>query len=187
MFSVSGVYRAAEDPIKRYVPPSGPVQQRPPLNRFGSLDREEIKQLYVGDQKKVNESCKRGDVNTAIRYVERIAAMKRCVQDLDAHIKNNNLDIAKDVYNRAMSQCRRGNLRKAVKEVSVESTKTPATSAKIISFVSNTSNVQKGSSVILSWRTANANTVMLGRSGANNQGRRIQVFAIPALRPPGHF
>lgn len=133
-----------------------------------TMIREEIKQLYAGDQKKVNESCERGDVNTAIRYVKRIAAMKRCVQDLDAHIKNNNLDIAKDVYNRAMSQCRRGNLRKAIKEVSVESTKTPATSAKIISFVSNTSNIQKGSSVTLSWRTANANTVMLGQSGANN-------------------
>lgn len=147
-----------------------------------AMVREEIKQLYAGDQKKVTESCKRGDVNTAIRYVERIGAMKSCVQDLNAHIKNNNLDIAKDVYNRAMSQCRRGDLRKAIEEVSVEATKAPATSAKIISFVANTSNVQKGSSVILSWRTANANTVMLGRSGVNNF-QKVQASGSRSVSP----
>ena len=133
-----------------------------------TMIREGIKQLYAGDQKRVNESCKKGDVNSAIRFVERIGAYKRCVRDLDAHIKNNILDVAKDVHNRAKSQCRRGDLRKAIEEINVAPTKIPATLAEIISFVANTGKVEKGSSVTLSWRTANANTVMLGRYGAND-------------------
>jgi hypothetical protein len=133
-----------------------------------TMIREGIKQLYAGDQKRVNESCKKGDVNSAIRFVERIGAYKRCVRDLDAHIKNNILDVAKDVNNRAKSQCRRGDLRKAIEEINVAPAKIHATLAEIISFVANTGKVEKGSSVTLSWRTTNANTVMLGRYGAND-------------------
>jgi len=133
-----------------------------------TMIREGIKQLYAGDQKRVNESCKKGDVNKAIRFVEWIGAYKKCVRDLDAHIKKNILDVAKDVHNRAKSQCRRGDLRKAIGEVGVALTKIPAKAAEIISFVASTSKVKKGSSVTLSWRTTNANTVMLGRYGAND-------------------
>jgi len=147
-----------------------------------TMIREGIKQLYAGDQKRVNESCKQGDVNSAIRFVEWIGAYKRCVRDLDAHIKNNTLDVAKDVHNRAKSQCRRGDLRKAIEEVNVAPTKIPATPAEIISFVANTGKVEKGSSVTLSWRTANANTVMLGRYGANDF-QKVQASGSRSVSP----
>lgn len=133
-----------------------------------ALVREEIKQLYAGDQKRVNKSCRKGDVNGAIRFVERIGAFTRCVRNLDAHIKNNNLDIPKAVYSQAMSPCRTGDIQKAIEEVGDAPTKIPTTPAEIISFVANTSQVQKGSSVILSWNTKNANTVRLGRYGTSD-------------------
>jgi hypothetical protein len=133
-----------------------------------TMIREGIKQLYTGDQKRVNESCEQGDVSSAIRFVEQIGAYKRCVRDLDAYIKNNNLDVTKNVHNRAKSQCRRGDLRRAIVEAREAQTKIPATPAEIIEFVANTDIAVKGSSVTLSWRTANANTVMLGSQGAND-------------------
>lgn len=133
-----------------------------------TMIREGIKRLYARDQKRVNESCKQGDVNSAIRFVERIGAYKRCVRDLNTYIKKNILNVAKDIHNRAKSQCRRGDLQKAIEEVNEAPTKIPASPAKIISFVANTGIVKKGHSVTLRWRTANANTVMLGRYGAND-------------------
>ncbi len=133
-----------------------------------TMTREEIKQLYKGDQKRVNESCEQGDIKSAINFVELLGAYNRCVRELDKHIKNNNLDVAKDLHHRAMSQCRRGDFRKAIEVVDVVATKIPATPVEIISFVANTGVVIKGGSITLSWRTANANTVMLGRQGAND-------------------
>lgn len=133
-----------------------------------TMTRVGIKQLSTGDQKRVNESCKQGDVNSAIRLVDMIGAYKRCIRDLDAHIRDNTLDVSMDIRDRATSQCRQGDLRKAIEEVSVAPTKIPATPAQILSFAANTGKVKKGSSVTLSWRTANANTVMLGSYGAND-------------------
>ena len=40
--------------------------------------------------------------------------------------------------------------------------------AEIISFVASNRTVEKGGSVTLSWQTANANTVMLGRAGTED-------------------
>lgn len=133
-----------------------------------TMVRAGIKQLYAADQKRVNKSCQQGDVSSAIKYIERIGVYKRCVRDLDAHIKDTLLHVNKDVHNRAISQCRQGDLKKAIAEVSVAPTEIPDTPAEIISFAANTGKVNKGSSVTLSWRTANANTVMLGRYGKND-------------------
>lgn len=133
-----------------------------------TMGREGIKQLKAGDQKKVTRYCKRGDVNRATSYVMLIGAYQRCTRNLDAHIEENNLDVAKDVRSRAYSTCRRGNLRKAIEVVAGAATKELATPAEIISFVASSSKVKKGDSVTLSWQTANANTVMLGRAGTSD-------------------
>ena len=133
-----------------------------------AMTREEIKQLYSGDQKKINEKCEQGDVDGAVRSVERYGAMNRCVQGLDAHIKSNNLDVTKDVHSQAMSRCRRGDLQSAIEQVSATPTKIPASPAKIISFVTSTKTVKRGSPVTLSWRTENAGSVMLGTFGKND-------------------
>lgn len=147
-----------------------------------AMIREEIKQLYAGDQKKINKSCEQGDYYTAIRLVEQIGSMKRCARGLNAHIKNKNLDITKNVRGRAMSQCRQGNLQKAIEEIGVAPTQVPATFAEITTFAANASNVQKGDTVILSWSTANANTVMLGRNGANDF-QKVQASGSRSVSP----
>lgn len=144
--------------------------------------RAGIKQLYAADQKRVNKSCKQGDVSSAIRYIEQISVYKRCVRDLDAHIKNTLLHVNRDLHNRAKSQCRQGDLRKAIAEVSVAPTKIPVTPAEIISFAANTGQVNKGSSVTLSWRTSNANTVMLGRYGENDL-QKVQTSGSRSFSP----
>lgn len=147
-----------------------------------TMGREEIKQLDAGDQKKVAEYCKQGDVNRATRYVMVIGAYQRCMRDLDAHIENNNLDVAQDVRSRAYSTCRRGDLRKAIEVVAGSSTREPAAPAEIISFVASNSKVRKGDSVALSWRTANANTVMLGRAGTGDF-RNVQASGSQSVSP----
>ncbi len=133
-----------------------------------TMKLEGLKQLNPGDQKRVNENCKQGNIGSAIRYVMRIGAFKRCTYDLNTHIKKNNLVVAKDVQSRAYSQCRRGDLRKAIEVLDRELTKVPRVPAKIISFVASTTKVKKGNSVTLSWHTANANTVMLGKQGTTD-------------------
>ena len=127
-----------------------------------------IKQLYKGDQNRVNELCKQGDVDRATKFVAWIGAFKRCRRDLDAYIINNKLDVEKKVLNSASIECRRGNNQRAIEIVSEAPKKVPATPAEIISFTANTNKVKKGSSVTLTWHTANANTVVLGRYGIND-------------------
>ena len=133
-----------------------------------TMKLEGLKQLNPGEQKSIKEKCKQGDIGSAIRCVMRIGALKRCIYDLNTHIKKNNLVVAKDVQSRAYSQCRRGSLRKAISVLEKELTKVPAVPAEIISFVASISKIKKGNSVTLSWHTANANTVMLGKRGTND-------------------
>ena len=83
-----------------------------------TMKLERFKQLSSGEQKRVNEKCKQGDIGSAIRYVMRIGEVKRCMYDLNTYMKKNNLVVTKDVESRAYSQCRRGDLRKAIAEVS---------------------------------------------------------------------
>lgn len=132
------------------------------------MKREGFKQLGAADQRKVSEYCKQGEVKRAIRLVRAIGTSRRCTRDLNDHIKHNNLDVDKGLLGRAYRSCRRGDLQKAIEVVDGAPTKVPAAPAEIISFVASTSKVKKGSSVTLSWRTANAHTVMLGRVGAND-------------------
>ena len=147
-----------------------------------TMGREEIKQLGTGDQKKVAELCKQGDVKRATKYVMQIGASKRCTRGLNAHIKNNNLDVAKEIRSRAYSTCRQGDLRKAIAVVSGSPTKEPVAPAEIISFVATKSKVKKGGSVTLSWRTANANTVMLGRAGTKDF-KNVQTSGSQSVSP----
>ena len=147
-----------------------------------TMEREEIKQLAEGDQNKVTEYCNQGDVKRATRYVMLIGAYRRCTLDLDTHIENNNLDVAADVRSRAYSICREGNLQKAIEVVAASPTKEPTAPAEIISFVASNSTVERGGSVTLSWQTANANTVMLGRAGTEDF-RTVQASGSQSLSP----
>ncbi len=119
-------------------------------------------------RKRLLNIVKQGNVNRATGYVKLIGAYRRCARELDAHIENNNLDVAKDVRSRAYSTCRQGDLQKAIEIVTRSPTKEPAAPAEIISFVASSSKVKKGGSVTLSWRTTNASTVMLGRAGTSD-------------------
>jgi len=133
-----------------------------------AMTREGIKALYAGDQKRVDRSCEQGDVGSAIRFVASIGAFSRCARGLDEYIQNNTLSVAEDVVNRAKSLCRRGDLDKAIEEINVEVAKTPLNPAQILSFSASASEVEKGSTVTLSWSTENTNTVMLGTYGKND-------------------
>lgn len=146
--------------------------------------REGIKQLGAGDQKRVNENCKQGDLNSATKYVKRIGAYKRCTQYLNDHIKNNNLDVDTKTLNRARGICRRGDLQKAIEVVAAGApTKKPAIEPpEIISFVASSSNIKKGGAVTLSWRTANANTVMLSGYGGKDI-RRVKTSGSQSVKP----
>jgi len=130
-----------------------------------TMIREQLKTLYAGDQKAVSELCNLGDVDRATGLVKWIGAAQRCTRDLDAYIDDNNLDVAKDTHDRAYGHCRRADLRNAIEVVSGSPTKEPAARAEIVSFTASSSKVKRGGSVTLSWRTANADTVMLGRDG----------------------
>lgn len=134
-----------------------------------AMTREEIKQLYVADQQKVKKYCKRGRVEGAIQYVESIGAHRRCVRDLDLYIDDKQLNVPDDTLRNARLQCRQGGLQQAIEAVSVAPTNTPISSAeKIISFVSSSTSIDKGSSATLSWSTKEANIVMLGREGTTD-------------------
>jgi hypothetical protein len=131
-----------------------------------AMSRAQIKKLYTADQNRVNSLCNEGDTESALTYVALIGALKKCVRDIDEYIEKNFLDVTKDTLRAARLQCRQSGLLGAVEVLNAEPvTSSIDSSAKIISFVASADVIEKGGSIILSWSTEKANTVMLGRNG----------------------
>ncbi len=133
-----------------------------------AIRQEGLKQLYTGDKRKLNEYCEQGDIKHAIGLIKAMGKSQKCTRALNDHIKRNNLDVDKELRGLAYGACRRGDLQKAIAVVDGAQTKVPPAPAEILSFVTSASKVKKGDSVTLSWQTANASTVMLGRFGASD-------------------
>ncbi len=134
-----------------------------------TMVREQIKQLDARMRQSVAELCEQGNTPRATRMVMAVGAFKRCTRGVDAHIKRNGLDVAKDVRNRAYGTCRGGDLKRALQVVAGSPTKKPAAVAEITSFAASSGKVKKGGAVTLSWRTSNATLIMLGRIDPSNK------------------
>jgi hypothetical protein len=134
-----------------------------------TMVREQIKQLDARMRQSIAELCELGNTRRATGMVMAVGAFQRCTRGVDAHIDDNNLDVAKDVRDRAYGTCRGGDLKQAIHVLAGSPTKEPAAPPEITSFVASSGKVKKGGSVTLSWRTANATLIMLGRIDPSNK------------------
>jgi hypothetical protein len=128
-----------------------------------TMVREQVKQLDPKMRQSVTELCKLGNTGRATGMVTAVGAYQRCTQGVDAHITDNNLDVAKDVRSQAYGACRGGDLKQALRVVAGSPTKELAGEAEIVSFVASSGKIKKGNSVTLSWQTSNATLIIFGR------------------------
>jgi hypothetical protein len=101
--------------------------------------------------------CTKGDTDKWTVLLESY----KCASQLKNHIVRNKLKPDEDTLRRAHLFCRskKPDLNSAINLVGAGSEKPLAKPSKIVSFTTNKKNVLKGRSVILSWKTSNADRV----------------------------
>ena len=153
-----------------------------------AMIREGINNLIAKSQQEINTNCNSGNIEGAMLIVQTLATYQRCSEELEAYIRRNGLVVTNEVRSRALVYCRNGDIRKATETFNGLQDNKPHNAAEIISFAADKITVQKNHYITLSWQTANAAQVVLGRTDSVDPGkvvdrRRVERFGSQVLWP----